>query len=102
MLTFTYDDNEVNSFDPFFLDDEDDDVNPLIPRYDEVVVDDGYLFSVEQEEEMSRHLRECPKATEWDDMPLDELNDVTVIIDRARKQDFNQAKSEIDILQKGW
>ena len=103
MVTFTNGNDKVSPFDLFFLDDEvDDDFYALIPTYDDDNVDDGYCFSVEQEEDMSRRPIECPKETELDDVPLDVLKDVTVTIDRAREQVFNEEKRDIDMLQKGW
>ena len=44
-----------------------------------------------------------PKPDEWKDAPMEELKDMSVKIDRARTQTFNQANTEIiNILQQGW
>ena len=102
MVVLEEGDDGVNPFDPFFANEIDDDFDPLIPPEDDD--DDGYWISREQEEERLRQPSsgKIPQATEWNDDRLEDLQDMTVTIDRARQQLFNQGKSEIGILEKGW
>ena len=95
------DDDNDGGFNPFFQQGEVDlEFDPMVGNDDE---EDDYWLSEQQDKEMRRQNDDTPKAHEWNDVPMEELKQMSVTIDRARKQVFNQAKTEIiDILQKGW
>jgi hypothetical protein len=79
----------------------DEDFDTLVPPQDDEE-DDGYWISEEQQKEMFRP-GEYPKATDWKDVPLDEnMHDIVVTIDKARRQIWNQGRTEIGILRKKW
>ena len=95
--------DDDGGFNPFFQEGEVDlEFDPMVgtARDDE---EDGYWLSEQQEKEMRKQTDDTPKANEWKNVPQDEIKHMSVTIDQARKQVFNQAKTEIiDILQKGW
>ena len=95
------DDDDDGGFNPFFQQGEVDlEFDPMVGNDDE---EDDYWLSEQQDTEMRRQNDDTPKADDWKDVPMEELKQMSVTIDRARKQVFNQAKTEIiDILQKGW
>ena len=96
------DDDDDGRFNPFFQRGEVDlEFDPMVGNEDDE--EDDYWLSEEQDKEMRRQTDDTPKADDWKDVPMEELKQMSVTIDRARKQVFNQAKTEIiDILQKGW
>ena len=95
------DDVDDEGFNPFFQQGEVDlEFDPMVGNDDE---EDDYWLSEQQDTEMRRQNDDTPKADDWKDVPMEELKQMSVTIDRARKQVFNQAKTEIiDILQQGW
>ena len=100
MESFVEDDDGSNPFESFFANEVDDDFDPLLPLEED---DDGYWISKIQEEESLRppSSGKILQATEWNDVPLDELKNITVTLDRAKHQLFNQGKSKIGTLKKG-
>ena len=94
-------DGDDGGFNPFFQQGEVDlEFDPMVGNDDE---EDDYWLSEQQDTEMRRQNDDTPKADDWKDVPMEELKQMSVTIDRARKQVFNQAKTEIiDILQQGW
>ena len=96
------DDDNGGGFNPFFQRGEVDlEFDPMVGNEDDE--EDDYWLSEEQDKEMRRQTDDIPKADDWKDVPMEELKQMSVTIDRARKQVFNQAKTEIiDILQQGW
>ena len=93
------DDDRV--FDPFLQEGEVDlEFDPMVGNDDGD--EDTYWLSEQQDDEMRRQPGDTPKANEWKDVPMEELKQMYVTIDRARTQVFNQAKTEINILQEGW
>ena len=92
-------DGDDGGFNPFFQEGEVDlEFDPMVGNDDE---EDDYWLSEQQDAEMRTITAGTPKANEWKDVPMEELKQMSVTIDRARKQVFNQAKTEIiDILQK--
>ena len=95
------DDDRV--FDPFLQEGEVDlEFDPMVGNEDED--EDTYWLSEQQDDEMRKQPGGTPKANEWKDVPMEELKQMYVTIDRARTQVFNQAKTEINILQErlGW
>ena len=95
------DDNDNDGgFNPFFQQGEVDlEFDPMVGNDDE---EDDYWLSEQQDTKMRRQNDDTPKANEWKDVPQHDLKDMSVTIDRAREQVFNQAKTEIKILQEGW
>ena len=87
------------SFDTFFSGDVDDDFNPLVMLEED---NDRYWVSTAQVKEIeSQGNPECPKATNWKSTNIEELKNMSVIIDQAQQQTFFQGRTEIDILEKG-
>ena len=95
------DDVDDEGFNPFFQQGEVDlEFDPMVGNDDE---EDDYWLSEQQDKEMRKQTDDTPKVHEWKDAQQHELKDMSVTIDRAREQVFNQAKTEIiDILQTGW
>ena len=98
-----------NSFDPAFLeatgalDEANDDFDSMELPQDPP--NDGYWISDEQNEELagSSNDNTYPKATDWKDVPEDEdMKNIRVTVDKARRFLWNQAKTEIRILRDYW
>ena len=84
------DDGDDGGFNPFFQQGEVDlEFDPMVGNDDE---EDDYWLSEQQDTEMRRQNDDTPKADDWKDVPMEELKQMSVTIDRARKQVFNQAK----------
>ena len=97
-------DGDDGGFNPFLQEGEVDlEFDPMVGNADDDDDDDTYWLSEQQDTEMRTITAGTPKADEWKDVPMEELKQMSVTIDRARRQVFNQAKTEIiDILQTGW
>ena len=92
--------SDDGGFNPFFQQGEVDlEFDPMVGNDDE---EDDYWLSEQQDKDMRKQTDDTPKVHEWKDAPQNELKDMSVTIDRAREQVFNQAKTEIKILQEGW
>ena len=96
------DDGDNGGFNPFFQHGEVDlEFDPMVGNEDDD--DDTYWLSEQQDTEMRTITTGTPKPDEWKDVSMEELKDMSVTIDRARTQTFNQANTEIiNILQQGW
>ena len=96
------------AFDPEFETDEVDvDFDPVVDAIQAQEEEDAGYYWLSELQEIEMRLKPaqcpCPKATDWRDVPEDELEDMDVSIDRARKHVFDQGKTEIiDILKQGW
>jgi len=98
-----------NSFDPDFLeangalDEANDDFDSMELPQDSP--NDGYWISDEQVEELagSSNNNVYPKATEWKDVSdNEEMMNLRVTVDKARRFLWKQAKTEISILRDYW
>lgn len=64
--------------------------------------DNGYFYSVEQLQEID-HLNDIhPTPKDWKHDKMEHLENITVTIDKVRRQTFKQAKIEVDIARKTW
>ena len=95
-------------FNPVFENEEPDvDFDPVVDAIQAQEEEDAGYYWLSELQEIEMRLKPaqcpCPKATDWRDVPEDELEDMDVSIDRARKHVFDQGKTEIiDILKQGW
>ena len=86
------DDDNDGGFNPFFQHGEVDlEFDPMVGNEDDD--DDTYWLSEQQDAEMRTITTGTPKADEWKDVLMEELKQMSVTIDRARRQVFNQAKT---------
>ena len=85
------------------LDDEtNDDVDFLVPEDDP---EDFYWLSQEQLFEMNERNRDCdyPTASDWKEDPAgNDVNNIDVTMDKARRSLWKQGKTEMGILRKVW
>ena len=103
------DDGHVDerTFDPTFLeergasDEANDDFDPL--QLPEDTPDDGYWVSDQQEKELQMpQAGVYPKATDWQRVADDDIRDMRVTVDKARRFLWKGAKTEMFILRRYW